>query len=276
MALSNLLVAYTGTESADAALGAAILMAEKYDAHLTGLHAHRPRLEGVDPSVWVPASLRGTLDRLESEGSATLEARFHARVGTRIPPDRAHWIARPGIPDRTVADYAQMFDLVLVGRHDAVHAAGAGDLHPDRIAVASGRPVLTIPRGWATERIDDHALIAWDGHRAATRALADAMQILETKRLVTILRVTGRVLADPLPGIDVETALARHGVRTESVTVDPDGRSIGETILAECAARGAELLVMGAYQRGVFREQLMGGTTRTVLERARVPILLSH
>jgi len=38
----------------------------------------------------------------------------------------------------------------------------------------------------------------------------------------------------------------------------------------------AELLVMGAYGHSRFREAIIGGATRDLLERAEVPVLLAH
>ena len=38
---------------------------------------------------------------------------------------------------------------------------------------------------------------------------------------------------------------------------------------------GADLLVMGAYSHSRLREAVFGGATRDVLDRARLPVLLS-
>jgi nucleotide-binding universal stress UspA family protein len=41
-------------------------------------------------------------------------------------------------------------------------------------------------------------------------------------------------------------------------------------------AIGAGLLVTGAYGHNRFREWVLGGVTRELLERAPVPVLLAH
>jgi nucleotide-binding universal stress UspA family protein len=38
----------------------------------------------------------------------------------------------------------------------------------------------------------------------------------------------------------------------------------------------AELLVMGAYGHSRFREAILGGATRDMLENAQVPVFLAH
>ncbi len=40
--------------------------------------------------------------------------------------------------------------------------------------------------------------------------------------------------------------------------------------------RDADLLVMGAYGHSRFREAILGGATRDMLEEAEVPVLLAH
>ncbi|MDT0683559.1 universal stress protein [Roseicyclus sp. F158] len=276
MSVRNILVAFNATESSDAALGAALQMQEKYGAHLTGLYAHTGRIERLRHQDWVPENMRHLLGNLASEDEGQVEAAFRKTVGARVPGERLHWISQEGRSDTTVADYGRLFDITVVGRYDTVLANREIELHPDRIALRSGRPVLVVPRGWAPERIHEHAVVAWDGSRASARAVADAMQILETKTRVTVLRVASRNLTPALPGIDVEMALARHGVPVDSVTADAGRQSVGEVILQQCMNLSAGLLVMGAFERSVFREELLGGTTRHVLQNAKLPILLAH
>ena len=275
MAIKNLLVAYNGSEASGRALDAAVLMHEKYGAHVTGLLAHSSPKEAFGRQPWVPDSVRETLDSLEDTAVAGIARNFWSDAEGRIDPDGLHFISRYGRSDATVAEYARMFDLTLVGRHDAMSGAAHLELHPDRIALKSGRPVLIIPRNWQPEKIEEHAVIAWDGSRAATRALNDAMQILETKRLVTILTV-GEDDERPLKGIDVETALARHGVTVRKLAVPLGRRSASGEILAQCGRLGAGLLVMGAYEHSVFREELFGGVTRHVLDHTDLPVLIAH
>lgn len=275
MAIKNLLVAYNGSAASDAALHNTMLMQRKYDAHVTGL------LVQGDPDAvgrglpWMPESIRKSIAAAAAEAASDLEARFREATSA-APDDRVHWIDSRGESNATVAEYGRLFDLTILGAHEEMGAKEHLELHPDRIALVSGRPVLVFPAGHLTEQIVEHAVLAWDGSRAAARALNDAMQILETKSLVTVVTVgKGHAGAEP-HGIDVETALARHGVRTDKVTLKESGRSIARTILDHCAKCGAGLLVMGAYEHSKFREDFLGGVTHTVLRETRLPVFLSH
>lgn len=275
MAIRNILVAYNGSASSDAALAVAVHMHRKYDAHITGLLAGVSRIDHLD-LPWMPDMLRASIVNLDRDHVETVHAAFDAATVGKIAEDKRHWISRRGASDVTVAEYAHMYDLTIVGRGDTLAEEKRLELHPDRIALKSGRPVLVVPQSWSEARFHEHALLAWDGNRSATRALADAMQMLESKQKVTVLSVAGRGLGRELDGINVETVLARHNIQTERVFIERTSKGIADVLLEECAARKAGLLVMGAYEHSKFREDILGGVTNSVIAHSTIPVLLSH
>jgi hypothetical protein len=185
----------------------------------------------------VPEALRSLLRGQAKDDEDRMEARFRA-LSNVVPEDMLHRIPCEGQGDATVARYARVYDVTIVGRYDSVLGNPEIDLHPDRIAQRSGRGVLTIPRTWH-RGIPDEAIVAWDGQRNVTRGLAEAMPILETKTKVTILRVNDRNLRDSLPGIDVETALRRHGIPVEMRMIDAPKQATGSEIVAARDQSGA-------------------------------------
>ncbi len=276
MAIKNILVAFNGSDSSRGALNAAILMHGKYGAHLTGLLAHCSQKAKLSEHPWIPENLRNTLNEIENEADHSIEELFRETVGGKVPEDQLHWISRRGDADTTVSQYARMYDLIVVGRYDTVLGTSDLNLHPDRIAMKSGRPVLVVPQSWNPERIHEHAVVAWDGQRAATRAINDAMQILETKTKISVISVDDGRIAKPLPGIDVKTMLGRH-VENVTYTIQPlERKSAGDVILNYCKEVGAGLLVMGAYEHSILREELFGGVTRRVMEKMELPVLIAH
>jgi nucleotide-binding universal stress UspA family protein len=102
------------------------------------------------------------------------------------------------------------------------------------------------------------------------------MQILKTKSLVTIITVDDDQAEVPLPDINVETALQRHGVKTERKKLERNGKSVSYRILEFLEKAQPRLLVMGAYEHSKFRQSIVGGVTSSVLRKAQVPILISH
>jgi nucleotide-binding universal stress UspA family protein len=74
----------------------------------------------------------------------------------------------------------------------------------------------------------------------------------------------------------VAAHLAEHAVKVRVERVESDRRGLGELILAQAEEKGADLLVMGGYGHSRFREMLVGGVTRHVIEHATLPVMLSH
>ncbi len=50
--------------------------------------------------------------------------------------------------------------------------------------------------------------------------------------------------------------------------------NVVDEIFAETQAKGCDLIVMGYHSRGKLGEAVVGGTTRKVLRRSRIPVLL--
>ena len=65
----------------------------------------------------------------------------------------------------------------------------------------------------------------------------------------------------------------RRGVGTSGHIV---GVEQSREMLAQAREQSADLLVMGGYGHSRLREMLIGGTTRHILERTTVPVLLAH
>ncbi|MCP3690525.1 MAG: universal stress protein, partial [Gammaproteobacteria bacterium] len=220
MALKNLLVPYAGSDSSDAALDFGLFIRDKYDAHLTGLLAHNFAPVNQVVNNWIPDDVQKSIQKAQIQSVNDIESRFKQSVATNSAPEKIHWISKSGVGgDATVAQYARHYDLTILGRYDALHGEDQQELHPDAIAMVSGRPVLLVPRDFDKSTFNEHAVLAWDGKRASARALADALQILKTKSLVTIVTVNDDQSKDPLPGIDVEITLQRHGINTERVNL---------------------------------------------------------
>ena len=276
MAIKNLLIAYNGTESSDAALELALHMRDKYDAHLTGLLAHTPGVMNQASVAWIPKDVQEKVAQAQVQNAKDIEAKFKQRIASSSAKDKIHWVTKRGDGDPTLARCARLYDLTIIGRYDAVLGEDQPELHPDMIAMVSGRPVLLVPRDYDISSFNEHAVLAWDGKRAAARALSDAMQILETKSLVKIVTISDGEVDSCMPDINIETALQRHGVKTERVHLERKGKSVGKCLLKYLEKSEANLLVMGAYEHSKFRQSIIGGVTSSVLKKAKVPIIVSH
>ena len=145
----------------------------------------------------------------------------------------------------------------------------------ERILFESGRPVLLVPPGWRQRPLGRTILVAWDGSRQATRAVADALPFLAAADNVFLVTIE-REAPGGLAVADIAAHLRRLGLRCQQRTVTGAGTDTSTALLAECAAVGADLLVMGGYGHSRLREKLFGGVTRSLVAMSPTPLLISR
>lgn len=170
-------------------------------------------------------------------------------------------------------------DLIVLGQTD-LEQPGASVMpdFPEYVVIHSGRPVLVVPYTWRQADIGKEVLIAWDASIGASRALTNALPFLRNARNVRVAifnpQAQGNTQGE-LPGNDIALYLARHGLKVEVLrrTARDD---IGNALLTLAAETASDTIVMGGYGHSRFREILLGGVTRTVLDAMTVPVLMSH
>ena len=120
-------------------------------------------------------------------------------------------------------------------------------------------------------------MYAWNGAPEAAKAMHHSLAWLKDAVEANVVVIDpDEYKTGPNPGDDVAAFLARRELK---VTVDrlPGGQRDASDVLLEHANDvNADLLVMGAYGSSRFREWLLGGTTRAVLEKAELPVLMAH
>jgi len=272
MTVKNILAGYTGMSASGSALRHAIRIAKHNDAWITGVVSHRPSAIERQFGAQLSGSVKKELRRLDTERIESIEKRFAAMIREFGDPDRAEFVDMEDTGLADLSAYARLFDLVVMGNPSELPVDAHLSANPDRVALQSGRPVVIIPDHFESTKLADHALIAWDGQRAAARALGDAMPVLEEKPKVTVLTV-GKAA---VPGTDrLITNLERHGIKAE-LLVRPRGRGVGRTILNAVDEIAADIIIMGAYEHSKFAHDLVGGVTTDVMRETKVPVFMSH
>lgn len=277
MAIKNILVAYNGLPGSEAALHGAVAMQQHYDTHLTGLFAHGGSSLSHQIKPWMPQMVKDAIMQVAEQSHSEIREKFDS-ICAKVPADKLHWIDSGGPVHRTVAAYARLYDVTVLGMHEAAAEYGQShiEIYPDRITFDSGRPVIIFPSKYRDGRFGKKTVVAWDGGRAASRALADAIRFLEPQDPVEIVSVGRSPFSGSLPGIDVGLILQRHDLNVTLTELPRDKRSIADTLVDHCQSTGANLLVMGAYEHSPLREGLLGGVTRDIAMRANIPVLMSH
>lgn len=189
MTVKNILVAYSGWRSAQSTLRHALKIAEHNDAWVTGIVGHGQsqllRLMGGHAT----RDILETLQKNEDEEIKNAKSVFEKTVEKH---GRAHASEVIDVFDddgATVASFARTFDLVVTAPHNTERGEEHMSASPDLIALQSGRPVLVVPKNYDAPGLSVHVVVAWDGKRAAARAIGDAMSMLEEKGKVTVLTI---------------------------------------------------------------------------------------
>jgi nucleotide-binding universal stress UspA family protein len=178
-----------------------------------------------------------------------------------------------------ITQHARCCDLVVLPQYDPedTPVAVSADL-PAYVLMNSGCPVLVVPHAGAPAQVGKRVLVAWNASVQALRAVRDALPLL--KRAAVVEVVVFNAAAQPEvygdePGSDLALYLARHDVQVDVIQQVTES-DIGDALLSLAADLTSDLLVMGCYGHSRFREILLGGATRTILDSMTLPVLMSH
>jgi len=175
--------------------------------------------------------------------------------------------------DVTIDDMGRVEAAASAARFADVLVATLNDPVLEEIVLSLRAPVLAVPAGEPMLVFDGPVLVAWDGGHESANALRAALPLLEIAGAVHLLTV--REKDGSFPASDAACYLSRHGIHAETHERDRNG-SIAFAI-EECAREvGAGLIVMGLFGHSRLREMLMGGVSREMLDRSKIPLLLAH
>jgi nucleotide-binding universal stress UspA family protein len=87
---------------------------------------------------------------------------------------------------------------------------------------------------------------------------------------------TARDGASPADAQRLVDHLAWRGLTARAVKTAAEEPSIGATLLATADRAKATMLVLGGYGHSRWREFILGGVTRHVVENAEIPVLMTH
>ncbi|HJV74305.1 MAG TPA: universal stress protein [Noviherbaspirillum sp.] len=174
---------------------------------------------------------------------------------------------------------ARYCDLVVLGQTDLDETSSTTlPDFPEFVIMNSGRPVLVVPYTGKYDTVAKRPLIAWDASTSATRAVTAAIPLLRRSENVDVVVFNADSRNEAhgeQPGADIGLYLARHGIKV-NVVRQKTNIDVGNALLSIAADLGSDMLIMGGYGHSRFREILLGGVTRTVLESMTVPVLMAH
>lgn len=224
----------------------------------------------VAAALWDEAMPRGA-------GRDLLEQRFHDCV--RCVENGGEWycLHRPDLA--ALVNLARAADLIVTGQVNPAVGPKPTWYRPEEIVVNCGRPVLMIPYIGTYAEVGQRILVAWDGSREAVRALNDALPIISSAKMVTLMAIRPNFRdfqSDRVSMQNMVRHLARHEIVARADETLRGSDPIHDVLLSRSVDFAVDMIVAGAYHRSPLREALIGGVSRGLLQHMTVPVLMSH
>ncbi len=281
MAYKSLLTIAARTEGVAAPVTAAAQIAAKMDAHLDALALGVDRTQiGYSYVGSGAVVIAAAMDRAEAEAREA-EAALNAALVSELPTLRSSVetvVTQLGALTDVVAARARYADLTVL---PLPYGKGRGveDEAITEAALFEGMsPVLIVPPAGIRTPEPKRIVVAWNQSREALVAARRAMPFLKRAEMVQIVVIDppthGAERSDP--GGLLCQLLVRHGVRAEVSVLARTLPRVSDVLARQVRDVDADLLVMGAYGHSRFREAILGGATRDMLEAAEAPVFLAH
>jgi nucleotide-binding universal stress UspA family protein len=281
MGYKSLLTIATDAGPIRAQVAAAALLAQGMDAHLDALALGIDRTQiGYSFVGSGTVILQVAMDRAAEEARAN-EAAVKAAMAAQGPALRfavETAVTQLGALSGLVASRARYADLVILPQPYGKTSGPEAEAVVEAALFEGMAPVLLVPEAGLATAAPKRVVLAWNQSREAMVAARRARPFLRQADMVTIVIVDppphGAERSDP--GGLLCQMLVRHGIRAEVQVLARSLPRISDMLARACLDLGADLLVMGAYGHSRFREALLGGATRNMLEHAALPVFMAH
>ncbi len=253
-------------------LQVALDLCRALDAHLTCIHvtpltSYMPYdgVAGSSVQSIVLEELRAQQERIADKLEQRME---HEDV-------RWDWVAADGDVAQKIVEASALCDLIVLGQF-SLQDQSANPTLPivGDIALRAGCPVLVVPKGVHKFAPGEPVVVGWNGSPEAAHAVRSALGILKLASSVHLVSI-GDDDAE-FPQVEANTYLSRHDVRSDIHKLKGSQRSAATLLHDFAVEHGANCLVIGAYGHSRLREMLLGGATRSLLAKSKIPLLLNH
>jgi nucleotide-binding universal stress UspA family protein len=288
-AFKSILVPVSDGVDSRPAFEAALRLGGQTAGHVIALHVR------IDPASAVPlvgegmsgamveemmsAAERQAANRAEAARAMVEQTCARLEVPLLSTPDgqdkvSAEWVEVVGREEEEVALRGRLSDLVVLDRL-AEDKETPSPMTLNAVLMESGRPLMVVPPQWGRS-VGRRVAIAWNGSAEASRAVAAAMPLLVGAESVTILSVSEDGGTVGGCAANLTSYLAWHGIKPQLRKLSGSSTRAGETLMTECAAVEADLLVMGAYTHSRLRQLILGGVTQYMLRQTAIACLMCH
>ena len=291
MGIKSILCLFEGFQEELSAVNTALTLAATFEAQVRLLHiSHEPASYGnlYDEGMFISLDMVSFIEDINKKRMDKARQHFTSLCKNHnIPLDQeknpqhhayAQFLHKIGSAATIITKEGRASDMLIIGR------GIEPDILYDGVLIAAlfntGRPVLLLPsehKNPAKQWNDKTISIAWDGKLESARAIFNALPFLKRAETINILTANDHNKNDNINfNKTITNYLSAHDIHPNFITISREKRSSGETILTKTKELGSDVLVMGAYGHSRLREIIMGGFTKYMLEKADIPLLLSH
>ena len=278
MGYKTILTVLTDLERQRQQLDSAIAMTRREDGHLDvfcmGVDHTQSGYYYAGASAYV---FQESIDKAMAAAGALEE-----KVRERLHAEDIRWsvdsaVAQVGGLSTLVGMRARYSDLVVLNRPYGDHATPDAEAATEAALFEGAAPILIVP-GELKEPFGKKILIAWNQSNEAMASVRRALPLLQAADSVEITVIdpspNGPERSDP--GGALGQMLTRHGVKAEISVLARTQPLISDILNRRATEIGADMVVMGAYGHSRFRQAILGGATRNMLEKAQVPVLMAR
>lgn len=279
MAYKSILTIVTDPAAQAVQIDAAVAMARREDAHLDVLCIGVDRTQTGYYYAGATAFIQQeTFERAQTEAKAS-EAAVRAKLGA----EDVRWsvesaVAQLGAMGGLVALRARFADLVVQLKPYGKTVGQETEAIVEAALFEGRAPVLIVPEGGLAADFGRRIVCGWNQGQEALTAIRAALPLLRAADLVDVAIIAppshGSERADP--GAPLCQMLVRHGAKAEVTVLAKTLPRVSDVLMRHVADIDADMVVMGAYGHSRFREAILGGATREMLEQADVPLVMAH
>jgi nucleotide-binding universal stress UspA family protein len=291
--MKTILALAGGSDTDKAVFSTALAVAKPLHANLECLHVW---IDPAEAAAYTPhvafargPSLQAALGDLESEGRKRASAALHhfeelcesEAVEIAIKPaDVPHACVSASWCEKhhddaagRIVRYARHNDLIVIGRRSRSNGLPS-DL-VEQVLIESGRPVLIAsPR--AQQSLIGTVLVCWKETPESARAIAATLPLLAAANRVVVASIEEGTGGSPENLYHLVQRLEWDNIIAEPLWFRSSSTPVPDRLEGLATEIDADLIIMGGYGHGRFREMVFGGCTQHFLDQSDRPVLLMH
>lgn len=271
MAIKDILLYLDNDDDCENRIRSTAKLSKQLGAHVAGLYITRMLQVHPYPYTYLPAAAFETMATDAEKKRAEMETLFSDLCAAEGVTGEFRSInSQLSIGISNQSRYA---DLLVLPRRPRGDSHFNFDFQLAEILPVSACPVLVLPNDIeAMVKLPKRVMLGWNGSHESARALSSALPMLSEVEKIDVVSVS----EDETKAADIGRHLARHGIDVNVHLVEGSHFNAGSTLMNQAVSLESEMIVMGAYGHSRFREHLLGGATKYMLDNATLPVLYSH